>query len=51
MKMEFLIRASHDVTIKDIKVKEGKFVQMGERLIVFEEEAKKWKVNQNWERK
>jgi biotin carboxyl carrier protein len=26
MKMEFLIRATHDVKIKDIKVLEGKFV-------------------------
>jgi biotin carboxyl carrier protein len=38
MKMEFLIRATHDVKIKEIRVTEGKFVQMGERLIIFEEE-------------
>jgi len=36
MKMEFLIRATHDVTIKEIKVKEAQFVQMGERMIIFE---------------
>lgn len=38
MKMEFLIRATHDVKIKEIRVGEGKFVQMGERLIIFENE-------------
>jgi len=26
MKMEFLIRATHDVKIKEIRVEEGKFV-------------------------
>lgn len=36
MKMEFLIRATHDVTIKQIRVEEKQFVQMGERLIIFE---------------
>jgi len=36
MKMEFLIRATHDVTIKEIRVDEGQFVQMGERMIIFE---------------
>lgn len=38
MKMEFLIRATHDVTIKEIRVEEKKFVEMGERLIIFEAE-------------
>lgn len=38
MKMEFLIRATHDVKIKEVRVGEGKFVQMGERLIIFENE-------------
>lgn len=38
MKMEFLIRATHDVKVKEIRVGEGKFVQMGERLIIFEED-------------
>lgn len=36
MKMEFLIKANHDVKIKEIRTSEGKFVQMGERLIIFE---------------
>jgi len=36
MKMEFLIRATHDVVIKEIRVGEGQFVQMGERLVIFE---------------
>jgi biotin carboxyl carrier protein len=38
MKMEFLIRATHDVKVKEIRVKEAQFVQMGERLIIFEGE-------------
>ena len=38
MKMEFLIRATHDVKVKQIRSKEGKFVQMGEKLIIFEGE-------------
>ena len=38
MKMEFLIRATHDVQVKEIRVKEAQFVQMGERLIIFEED-------------
>ena len=36
MKMEFLIRATHDVKIKEIRAEAGKFVQMGEKLINFE---------------
>ena len=39
MKMEFLIRATHDVVIKEIRVGEGQFVQMGERLVIFEPQA------------
>lgn len=38
MKMEFLIRATHDVKVKEIRVNEAQFVQMGERLIIFEAE-------------
>ena len=38
MKMEFIIRATHDVKIKEIRVEEAQFVQMGERLIIFEKE-------------
>ena len=38
MKMEFMVRATHDVTIKEIRVGEGEFVQMGERLVLFEAE-------------
>lgn len=38
MKMEFLIRATHDVTVKEIRVNEKQFVQMGERMIIFESE-------------
>jgi len=37
MKMEFLIRATPDVKIKEVRVKEAQFVQIGERLIIFEE--------------
>ena len=39
MKMEFMVRATHDVTIKEIRVNEGQFVQMGERMVIFEPEA------------
>jgi acetyl-CoA carboxylase biotin carboxyl carrier protein len=38
MKMEFLIRATHDVKVKEIRAVEGKFVQMGEQLVIFEKE-------------
>ena len=38
MKMEFLIRATHDCTVKEIRVDEAQFVQMGERMIIFEAE-------------
>lgn len=31
-----MVRATHDVTIKEIRVNEGQFVQMGERMIIFE---------------
>lgn len=41
MKMEFLIRATHDVKVKEIRVNEAQFVQMGERLIIFEAEEEK----------
>lgn len=36
MKMEFLIRATHDVKVKEIRVKESQFVQMGAQMIIFE---------------
>ena len=36
MKMEFLIRANHDVKVKEIRATESVFVQQGERLIIFE---------------
>ena len=36
MKMEFMIRATHDVTIAEVRVSDGQFVQMNERLIIFE---------------
>lgn len=39
MKMEFLIKADHDHKIKEIKVKEAQFVEMGASLITFEAEA------------
>ena len=39
MKMEFLIRATHDVKIKEIRVKEAQFVEQASRLIIFESEA------------
>lgn len=38
MKMEYLIRATHDVKIQEVRVAEGQFVQIGERLIIFEKE-------------
>lgn len=30
MKMEYLIRATHDATVKEIRVEESQFVQIGE---------------------
>lgn len=30
MKMEYLIRATHDATVKEIRVSESQFVQIGE---------------------
>lgn len=36
MKMEFLIRATHDVVVKEIRAQEAQFVQMGQQLIIFE---------------
>jgi biotin carboxyl carrier protein len=36
MKMEFLIRATHDAKVAEIRAKEGKFVQIGEQMIIFE---------------
>jgi 3-methylcrotonyl-CoA carboxylase alpha subunit len=38
MKMEFLIKATHDVKIKQIRYASGDFVQKGEKLIIFEDE-------------
>ena len=38
MKMEFLIRATHDVQVKEVRVNEAQFVQIGERLIIFEKQ-------------
>lgn len=37
MKMEFLIKATHDATVKEIRAEAGKFAQMGEVLVTFEE--------------
>ena len=36
MKMEFLIRATHDATVQEIRASEAKFVQIGEHMIIFE---------------
>jgi biotin carboxyl carrier protein len=36
MKMEFLIRATHDAKVQEIRASEGKFVQIGEQMIIFE---------------
>ena len=36
MKMEYLIRATHDAQIKEIRVSDSQFVQIGEQLIIFE---------------
>ena len=41
MKMEFLVKAPHDVKISEVRAQEGKFVQMGDRLIIFESTEKK----------
>lgn len=38
MKMEYLIRATHDAKIEEVRVAEAQFVQIGERLIIFEKE-------------
>jgi len=38
MKMEFLIRATHDVKIKKILAKEAQFVQIGDKLVTFDEQ-------------
>jgi biotin carboxyl carrier protein len=38
MKMEFMVKATHDVTIKEIRVNEGEFVQMGAKMVIFEAE-------------
>jgi biotin carboxyl carrier protein len=35
MKMEFLIRATHDAKVDQIRASEGKFVQIGEQMITF----------------
>lgn len=45
MKMEYLIRATHNARIKEVRVAESQFVQIGERLIIFEkeEELALWK--------
>ena len=43
MKMEFLIRATHDVTVKEIRVNEAQFVEMGARLIIFEADEEEQK--------
>ncbi len=43
MKMEFLIRATHDCKVKEIRVKEAQFVQMNERMIIFEAEEEEHK--------
>ena len=39
MKMEFLIRATHDVKVKEIRVKEAQFVEQASKLIIFEGDA------------
>ena len=39
MKMEYLIKADHDVKIKEIKVKEAEFVQLGQKLIIYEKDS------------
>jgi len=38
MKMEYLIKADRDVIVKEVKVKEKGFVQMGDIMILFEKE-------------
>ena len=39
MKMEYLIKATHSAKIKEIRVAESQFVQIGEQLIIFEPEV------------
>ena len=36
MKMEFLIRATHDATVKEVRSAGGKFVEMDEVLVTYE---------------
>ena len=38
MKMEYLIRATHDAKVQEIRVGESQFVQIGEQLIIFEKQ-------------
>ena len=38
MKMEFLIRATHDAKVDKIRAVAGKFVQIGEQLITFDKQ-------------
>jgi 3-methylcrotonyl-CoA carboxylase alpha subunit len=38
MKIEFLIKASHDAKVKEVRTKEEAFVQMGESIVIFEKE-------------
>jgi len=45
MKMEFLIRATHDVKVKEIRVKESQFVEQASKLIIFEGETDAKKSN------
>ena len=40
MKMEYLIKAEKDATIKDIYTAESEFVQIGTKLVEFEGEVK-----------
>lgn len=38
MKMEFLIRATHDAIIKDVRTAEGNFVEMDAVMVTYEDQ-------------
>jgi len=38
MKMEFMVRATHDVTVKEVRVAPGQFVNMNDKVVIFEDE-------------
>ena len=37
MKMEFMVKATHSATVQEIRTSEGKFANMGEVLVTYNE--------------